>query len=116
MNANSLWRTTISISACALVERGFRVIWTPFATLTHHQSATRGDDKNMFNRDRFDYEKENMRRRYKTGCFEDRAFSPWYTREWGCRCPRYSIIYQRRVDDGQRTRGMVRSDEQPKPG
>jgi GT2 family glycosyltransferase len=69
------------------VERGFRVIWTPFATLTHHQSATRGDDKNMLNRDRFDYEKENMRRRYNTGGFEDRAFSPWYTREWGVPLP-----------------------------
>ena len=68
-------------------ERGFRVIWTPFATLTHHQSATRGDDKKMLNRDRFDYEKENMRRRYNTGCFEDRAFSPWYTREWGVPSP-----------------------------
>jgi GT2 family glycosyltransferase len=69
------------------VEGGFRVIWTPFATLTHHQSATRGDDKNLFNRDRFDYEKENMRRRYNTGAFEDRAFSPWYTREWGVPLP-----------------------------
>jgi GT2 family glycosyltransferase len=69
------------------VEGGFRVIWTPFATLTHHQSATRGDDKNMLNRDRFDYEKENMRRRYNTGAFEDRAFSPWYTREWGVPLP-----------------------------
>ncbi len=69
------------------VESGFRVIWTPFATLTHHQSATRGDDKNLFNRDRFDYEKENMRRRYNTGAFEDRAFSPWYTREWGVPLP-----------------------------
>jgi GT2 family glycosyltransferase len=69
------------------VENGFRVIWTPFATLTHHQSASRGDDKSMLNRDRFDYEKENMRRRYSTSAFEDRAFSPWYTREWGVPVP-----------------------------
>jgi len=69
------------------VESGFRVIWTPFATLTHHQSASRGDDKSSSNRDRFDYEKDNMRRRHKTGAFEDRAFSPWYTREWGVPLP-----------------------------
>jgi len=69
------------------VENGFRVIWTPFATLIHHQSASRGDDKSMLNRDRFDYEKENMRRRYCTSAFEDRAFSPWYTREWGVPLP-----------------------------
>ena len=52
------------------------MIWTPFATLTHHQSATSGDDKSSSNRDRFDYEKENMRWRHNTGAFEYRAFSP----------------------------------------
>jgi hypothetical protein len=44
-----------------------------------------------------------MRRRYNTGGFEDRAFSPWYTREWGCHCRHCSINYLRRGDRAVRT-------------
>jgi GT2 family glycosyltransferase len=62
------------------VSKDFRVVWTPFATLIHHESATRGSDMNLANRDRYEREKENLRRRHGTETFEDRAFSPWYTR------------------------------------
>jgi GT2 family glycosyltransferase len=51
------------------VAAGFRVVWTPFATLIHHESASRGSDEAPANRDRFARDKE------------DRAFSPWYTRD-----------------------------------
>jgi hypothetical protein len=53
------------------------VIRTRFATLTHHQPGRRGNDKSSANRDRFDYKKDNMRRRHHTDVFQDRAFSPW---------------------------------------
>ncbi len=33
--------------------KGIRVVWTPFATLIHHESATRGSDKTPANRHRF---------------------------------------------------------------
>lgn len=62
------------------VATGFRVVWTPFATLTHHASATRGSDENRANRARFQRDKDSLRRRHNTEAFEDRAFSPWYTR------------------------------------
>jgi GT2 family glycosyltransferase len=61
--------------------KGFRVVWTPFATLTHHESATRGSDETRLNRDRFQRDKDSLRRRHETETFEDRAFSPWYTRD-----------------------------------
>jgi O-antigen biosynthesis protein len=60
---------------------GFRVVWTPFATLIHHESASRGSDETSANRARFERDKDSLRRRHKTGTFEDRAFSPWYTRD-----------------------------------
>jgi GT2 family glycosyltransferase len=60
---------------------GFRVVWTPFATMIHHESATRGSDETPANRDRFERDKESLRRRYNTDTFEDRAFSPWYARD-----------------------------------
>lgn len=59
---------------------GFRVVWTPFATLIHHESASRGSDETRANRVRFARDKDNLRRRHRTETFEDRAFSPWYNR------------------------------------
>jgi GT2 family glycosyltransferase len=63
------------------VAGGFRVVWTPFATLIHHESASRGSDETPANRDRFERDKASLRRRHQTGSFEDRAFSPWYSRD-----------------------------------
>jgi GT2 family glycosyltransferase len=60
---------------------GFRVILTPFATLIHHESATRGSDETPANRDRFQRDKDSLRRRHNTETFEDRAYSPWYARD-----------------------------------
>jgi O-antigen biosynthesis protein len=62
-------------------EAGFRVVWTPFATLIHHESASRGSDKTGANWTRFERDKDNLRRRHHTDSFQDRAFSPWYTRD-----------------------------------
>ena len=44
------------------VTTGYRVVWTPFATLIHHQLATRGSDETKANRDRFARDKEMLRR------------------------------------------------------
>lgn len=63
------------------VAAGFRVVWTPFATLTHHESASRGSDEAPANRERFERDQASLRRRHNTAAFEDRAFSPWYTRD-----------------------------------
>lgn len=63
------------------VATGFRVIWTPFATLIHQESASRGRDNRRVTRlSRLRREQESLRQRHDTVNFEDRAFSPWYSR------------------------------------
>lgn len=59
---------------------GFRTIWTPYATLIHHESASRGSDESVHNRERFSREKEALRKRHNTEEFIDPYFSPWYTK------------------------------------
>lgn len=59
---------------------GFRVVYTPFATLIHHESISRGSDETKQNKPRFDREKANLEAKYATSRFEDKAFNPWYTR------------------------------------
>ena len=62
------------------VDKGFRVVWTPFATLVHHESATRGSDETKENIDRFNRDKANLRDRHRTDKIEDRSFNPWYSK------------------------------------
>ena len=59
---------------------GYRVMWTPFAVLVHHESATRGSDETDANRPRFRREQDNLRARHGTEEFDDRAYNPWYAR------------------------------------
>jgi O-antigen biosynthesis protein len=59
---------------------GYRIVWTPFATLIHHESASRGSDETPGNIDRFRREQANLEARYATSAFQDRACNPWYTR------------------------------------
>jgi GT2 family glycosyltransferase len=61
------------------VAAGKRVVWTPFATLLHHESASRGSDDTVVNAGRFLREKANLVEAHATDRFEDRAFNPWYT-------------------------------------
>lgn len=62
------------------LEKGFRVVWTPFAELIHHESASRGSDETPQNIDRFRREQDNLRERHRTDVLVDRAFNPWWTR------------------------------------
>lgn len=59
------------------VARGFRVVLTPFATLIHHESASRGSDETAENITRFNRDKRSLRTRHRTDRIEDRAFNPW---------------------------------------
>jgi GT2 family glycosyltransferase len=61
------------------ISRGFRVVWTPFAALIHHESASRGSDETLENIERFRRDQKNLRERHQTQDFRDRAFSPWYS-------------------------------------
>ncbi|ENN85916.1 glucosyll transferase family protein [Rhizobium freirei PRF 81] len=60
---------------------GYRIIWTPFACLYHHESLSRGSDKSGERRKRFEQEKQNLRRLHETQNFTDRALNPAYSRD-----------------------------------
>jgi GT2 family glycosyltransferase len=60
--------------------KGFGVVWTPFATLLHHESASRGSDRLRRNAKRFDEEKVALRVLHGTPNFVDPCFSPWFSR------------------------------------
>ncbi|MGL4242270.1 MAG: glycosyltransferase family 2 protein [Beijerinckiaceae bacterium] len=61
--------------------KGFRIVWTPFATLIHHESATRGSDETPQNKARFEREKEELKALHGTDKFEDPAVNPWLTKD-----------------------------------
>jgi GT2 family glycosyltransferase len=61
-------------------KQGYATIWTPFATLIHRQSASRGSDETAANRGRFQREKDALRRVHGTAEHVDPYSSPWYTR------------------------------------
>jgi GT2 family glycosyltransferase len=60
---------------------GYRTVWTPFATLYHHESASRGSDETKANIDRFKREQDALRARYALLDYDDPAFNPWYSRD-----------------------------------
>jgi glycosyltransferase involved in cell wall biosynthesis len=59
-----------------LIESGYRNLYTPFAMLFHHESATRGHDETPEKRDRFRRETEFMRRRWGRKLDRDGAYNP----------------------------------------
>ena len=60
---------------------GFRTVWTPFATLLHEESASRGSDDLPEHRARFAREKAELMKLHNTDVFEDPASSPWFTKD-----------------------------------
>lgn len=59
---------------------GFGVVWTPFATLLHHESATRGRDLYGAKAARFREEKAALAALHGTAEVEDPCYSPWWSR------------------------------------
>ncbi|MEM9197224.1 MAG: glycosyltransferase [Pseudomonadota bacterium] len=59
---------------------GFATLWTPYATLIHHESATRRI-AGAADRARFRREKAALRARHGTERLHDPALSPWLSRE-----------------------------------
>ncbi|MGV8931090.1 MAG: glycosyltransferase family 2 protein [Luteimonas sp.] len=59
-----------------LGEAGYRNIWTPFAELYHHESASRGSEDNDEKKQRFAGEVDLMLRRWGTKLLNDPAYNP----------------------------------------
>jgi GT2 family glycosyltransferase len=72
---------------------GWRVVYTPYAELYHHESATRGSDKSRDNQARAKRERDYMRRRWGAGLNED----PFYNPNLSCKGPVFSLSRTPRV-------------------
>ena len=59
-----------------LAEAGYRNVWTPFARLYHHESATRGSDLDGEKRERFLGEVARMQARWGAALERDPAYNP----------------------------------------
>lgn len=57
-------------------QRGYRIIFTPFAELYHLESATRGSDETGPNRVRFEKERAVLQERWKSVLFNDPYYNP----------------------------------------
>ena len=57
-------------------EKGYRNVWTPFAELYHHESASRGLEDNPVKQARFMSEVEFMQKRWSKALQHDPAYSP----------------------------------------
>lgn len=82
-----------------LGERGLHNVWTPFARLVHHESATRGRDDDGEKRQRFLGEVAYMERRWQEALQWDAAYNPNLSLEGlhaGLACPPRSSLRQSR--------------------
>jgi O-antigen biosynthesis protein len=59
-----------------LVEAGYRNVWTPYAELIHHESATRGQDNSPEKQRRAEKELRYMRKRWRDKLHVDPAYNP----------------------------------------
>lgn len=59
-----------------LIERGYRNVWTPYADLYHHESATRGYEDSPAKQARFRSEIDYMQSRWGSLLESDPAYSP----------------------------------------
>ncbi len=59
-----------------LREAGYRNVWTPYAELLHHESATRGEDVAPEKRARFEREIAFMQKRWGALIADDPAYNP----------------------------------------
>ena len=63
-----------------IVQRGLRHVWTPFAELLHHESASRGKDHSPENIARSDSENHHMRKAWGVLLDSDPFFNPNFSR------------------------------------
>src|SRR5690606_34068335 len=63
-------------------EAGYRNIWTPYAELYHHESATRGFEDTPEKQTRFGLEIAYMKKRWGTQLINDPAYSPNLTLDY----------------------------------
>lgn len=68
-------------------EAGYRNVWTPYAEMNHHESASRGYLDNFAKRARFVREVRLMQKRWGARLLQDPAYSPNLTLDLGLAWP-----------------------------
>jgi len=77
LNERDLQIAYNDIDFCLRVcKQGYRNIWTPYAELYHHESATRGQDYSPKNRERYAREIQYMKRHWGDILLNDPAYNP----------------------------------------
>ena len=77
LNEESLKVAFNDVDFCMkLFESGWRNVWTPFAEMYHHESATRGLDTTPANKARFDSEVQYMLKRWGNVLQNDPTYNP----------------------------------------
>lgn len=76
MNENELSVAYNDIDMCLrLAEAGYRIVWTPYAQLYHHESASRGDDREARHRKRAVREYKYMIKNWESVLSRDPAYN-----------------------------------------
>ncbi|GKS68190.1 hypothetical protein W03_01940 [Nitrosomonas sp. PY1] len=77
LNETDLQIAFNDIDFCLRVqEAGYSNIWTPFAELYHHESATRGYENTPKKQERFSKEVKYMQMKWQTAIYHDPAYNP----------------------------------------
>ena len=63
-------------------ERGLQIIWTPYANLIHHESASRGHQRTLAEQNQFFREAEYMQKRWGAELQCDPFYSPNFSLNW----------------------------------
>ena len=85
-------------------DAGYRNLWTPYAELYHHESASRGLEDTPEKQARFAEDTEYMVRRYATALLHDPAYNP----NLALRMQDYTLAYPPRIERLAVTAGVNR--------
>jgi glycosyltransferase involved in cell wall biosynthesis len=84
LNENELGVGFNDVDFCLRVRAaGYKNVWTPYAELYHHESASRGHEDDAEKRDRFEKEVEYMQACWGDVLLSDPAYSPNLTLDYG---------------------------------
>jgi glycosyltransferase involved in cell wall biosynthesis len=82
MNSEDLKVAFNDVDLCLRIRcLGFRNVWTPYALLVHHESASRGPEQGLEKEERFFNEKNYMLEKWGGYLEKDPYYSPHLTRE-----------------------------------
>ncbi|CAN5564297.1 hypothetical protein BH18VER1_BH18VER1_13860 [soil metagenome] len=94
-NARDLGVNFNDIDFCLRVrEKGLQIVWTPYANLIHHESATRGHHRSVAEQAQFAREVTYMQWKWGAELMRD----PFYSPNFSLRLPGFEIAFPPRVD------------------